>query len=60
MTLYQKACDGGDAQGCFNLGVMYENGRGVTKDQAKAAQLYQKACDGGDAQGCENLKALKR
>ena len=56
--LYQKACDGGDAGGCYNLGVLYHNGQGVNQDYQKAAQLYQKACDGGDAGGCYNLGVL--
>ena len=41
----------------MNLGVRYDNGEGVPKDAAKAAQLYQKACDGGIAGGCFNLGA---
>jgi Sel1 repeat len=51
----QKGCDGGDAQGCFNLGLMYANGEGVTQDKARAAQLFQQACDGGDVDGCRDL-----
>ena len=53
--LYQKACDSGNARGCSNLGVLYENGQGVKQDYQKAAQLYQKACDSGNAEGCYNL-----
>ena len=26
---FKKACDGGDVRGCFNLGIMYDNGNGV-------------------------------
>jgi TPR repeat protein len=39
---------------------MYERGRGVAKDRARAAALYKQACDGGDAKGCTNLKRLGR
>ena len=53
--LYQKACDGGDAGGCYNLGVLYADGQGVNQDYQKAAQLYQKTCDSGNAEGCYNL-----
>ena len=56
--LYQKACDGGDALGCHNLGLLYKNGQGVNQDYQKAAQLYQKACDGGNAVGCFSLGFL--
>ena len=56
--LYQKACDSGDALGCYNLGVSYEDGQGVNQDYQKAVQLYQKACDSGIAEGCSNLWVL--
>ena len=26
---FKKACDGGEMGGCFNLGIMYDNGNGV-------------------------------
>ena len=48
----QLACNGGDAKSCFDLGVLYEGGKGVPKDKTKAAGLYRKACDAGSASGC--------
>ena len=33
--LFKKACDGGYAQGCKNLGVSYYDGKGVVKDLSK-------------------------
>jgi TPR repeat protein len=53
--LFEKACDGGYATGCYNLGVLYANGQGVNQNYQKAAKLYNKACDGGNATGCNNL-----
>ena len=44
--------------GCFNLGSLYDNGKGVKQNYQKAAELYQKACDGGNANGCSNLGSL--
>ena len=32
-----------------NLGVLYDNGRGVAQDYAKAREWYEKAADKGDA-----------
>ena len=58
VQLYQKACDGGEARGCFSLGFLYQNGQGVKQDYQKAAELYQKACDGGHAVGCSILGVL--
>ncbi len=53
--VHEQACDGGDAKGCELLGRIYEEGKGVAKNLARAAQLYKQACDGGDAEGCANL-----
>ena len=57
-SLYKKACDGGCAEGCHNLGVLYEKGLGVNQSYAKAASLYKRACNGGCALGCNNLGVL--
>lgn len=55
VPLMTKACDGGDAAGCGSLGLMYQNGQGVTRDEFKAVSLYRKACDNGNARGCTDL-----
>ena len=34
---FQQACDGGSTAGCDNLGLMYDLGRGVPEDDARAA-----------------------
>ena len=39
----------------FVLGLMYQNGRGVAKDEAEAASWYPKAAEQGDARGQFNL-----
>jgi hypothetical protein len=51
----QMACDAGDARACAVLGVMNENGDGVSKDQDRALELYERACAGGYAWGCQQL-----
>jgi len=53
--LYQKACDGGNSDGCYNLGLLYVSGRGVKQDYQKAVKLFKKDCDSGNAEGCYNL-----
>ena len=55
---FKKACDSGNMRGCFNLGIMYEEGNGVEKDFSKAAELFKKACNGGDMLGCSNLGSM--
>ena len=57
---YEKACNGGDASGCFNLGELYRTGEGVPQDFSKAKELYKKACDEGLEVGCEKYHSLKQ
>ncbi|WP_051908363.1 tetratricopeptide repeat protein [Candidatus Odyssella acanthamoebae] len=45
----------GHAEAQFNLGVMYEDGQGVTQDDAEAVKWYRKAADQGDADAQNNL-----
>ena len=54
--LYQKACDSGNAEGCYNLGVSYENGQSFST----AKQYYGKACDLGLQLGCDDYKKLNK
>ena len=48
----QPACEGGQAVGCFNLGVRYVQGKGVPQDERRAATLFEQACKGGVSQAC--------
>jgi hypothetical protein len=52
---WQQACDAGDPKGCFGVGVMYEDGKGVTKSVKRAVDLYKRACDQSYATACYNL-----
>ncbi len=51
---FEKACDSGNAQGCFELGSLYEKGDGVVQNKYKASNLYAQACQGGDHYGCSH------
>jgi hypothetical protein len=53
VKLFSKACDGGNAKGCFNLGFMYENGRGVRQDYEQALKYFGKACDMDNTNACD-------
>lgn len=60
---YEIGCDKGNndlihAENCFNLGIMYHNGKGVRQDYHKAAELYKKACDMKLGDACTNLCSL--
>ena len=54
-ALNQQSCDAGDFVICDMLGVRYETGVGVTRDQARALSLFQRACDGEVLLGCTHL-----
>ncbi|MCA9716805.1 MAG: sel1 repeat family protein [Myxococcales bacterium] len=56
--LFSRACDGGDAAGCFHLGEIFENGRDTDRDLARAAEAYAKGCAGGDSKACVNRGQL--
>ena len=49
----------GSQAGCYNLGIMYENGRGVPRDRAKAGDLYQAACTAGAKTACDKAKQMR-
>jgi len=53
--LYTKACDGGLAHACNNLGLLLEQGRGGDKDLAQARTRYEKACASSLSAGCHNF-----
>lgn len=53
--LFEKSCGLGNVRSCNAIGYMYFNGRGVSKDQAKAFGFYQTACAANNPSGCTNL-----
>ena len=50
---------GGEARGCFNLGVLYAAGQGVTQSVSAALTYYGKACDLKEEKGCKAYATLK-
>jgi len=42
--LARMGCENGEASGCYMLGRLYEEGRGVAKDEAFGRSLYEVAC----------------
>ncbi len=45
----------GDADAQYNLGLMYDGGKGVPLDDAEAVKWYRLAADQGDADAQTNL-----
>ena len=58
VEFYKIACDTDYGMACNNLGVMYENGRGIKQDKHKAKALFGKACDLKNELGCKNYARL--
>ena len=48
----------GNISAQYNLGVMYDQGTGVSQDYKKAAEWYQKAAESGDADAQNALGAM--
>jgi hypothetical protein len=56
---YNKAAYQGESKAELNLGVMYENGRGVEKDFGEAESWYRKAIAHGDEDAQQYLNNLE-
>ena len=52
---FQRLAEQGDADAQFNLGLIYDGGRGVLRDTAEAARWYRRAAERGFAQAQFNL-----
>ena len=55
LTGFQNYAEQGNATAQFNLGVMYDNGEGVPKDDAEAVRWYRLAAEQGTAAAQFNL-----
>lgn len=57
--LYCEAALKGDSESAYNLGFMYFNGRGVSRDLALAVRWFQQAAEGGDSDARQMLLRFK-
>ncbi|MBS0351575.1 MAG: sel1 repeat family protein, partial [Proteobacteria bacterium] len=55
---YRKAAEQGEPWAQVNLGVCYECGRGVAKDERAAIIWYQKAAEQGNEEAIKRIKEL--
>ena len=55
LRLWRPLADQGNASAQSNLGFMYADGRGVTKDDVQAVKWYRLAADQGDADAQSGL-----
>ncbi len=56
--IWRPLAEGGDAMAQFNLGLLYETGRGVAEDAAEAASWYGRAAGQGMTAAQYNLAVL--
>ena len=55
---YAKYAEQGDEAAQYHLGVCYEEGKGVEKDESKAAEWYAKSLQLGNVEALKRLKKL--
>ena len=55
---YRKAAEQGYPQAQYNLGLLYEDGKGMTRNYHKATQWYQRAAKKGLSEAQNNLAVL--
>ena len=60
MQWYQLAADQEKAAGQFQMGVAYENCRGVEPSDEEAVQWYRRAADQGHEKAQFNLTSLRK
>ena len=58
MQLFRPLADQGNAIAQFNLGVMYQDGKGVPQDYVEAIKWYRRAADQGGAGAQFNLGGM--
>ncbi len=56
---WTKAAEEGDVDAQLELGLLYENGRGVSKNINEAVKWFTKAAEQGDERAKKALEELK-
>ena len=54
----ENACNNGDRNACYQLGLRYESGASVPRDATHAASLWRRSCDLGLMDACNALAVL--
>ena len=56
LRLWRPLAEQGNSSAQFNLGVMYDNGKGVPQDYVKARVWFRKAAEHGDVEAQSSLE----
>ena len=59
-SIFSSGCDAGDGESCFILGSLHYSGRGVPKDDFRAAALFRASCGAKWWRGCGALAECYR
>src|SRR5262249_33904205 len=64
IEFFEKGCrmknKPGNEEGWWKLGVIFDQGMGIAKDEARAAAAFLQACQGGSAPGCYELGLIEK
>ena len=55
LSYYQKAADAGHEEAMLRLGLIYDDGEIVTKDDVQAAKWFEKSAEAGNSTGMNNI-----
>ena len=58
--LFKESCSSGDARGCFGVGLMLDEGKGIDEDPKFARSYFSMSCENGYYTGCFYLGASLR
>ena len=58
LRLWRPLAEQGNAQAQYNIGIMYESGKGVPQDYAEAVKWFRLAAEQGDADAQYNLGVM--
>jgi len=58
LAWYEKAAQQGSMNAATDIGLMYANGKGVTRDTTEAVSWFRRAAEGGDASAQYNLALM--
>lgn len=53
-----QSCDLGASDACFQVGVIFDEGKGIAADKNKAAIAYKAACEKSHDRGCHRLGVM--
>ena len=55
MKILREKAENGDVESQFNLGIQYQDGKGVEQNFKEAVKWYRKAAEQGDSDAQNNL-----